>query len=99
MQIRITDLDNRKKKWLYEVDWLEVRNTIQPYEAIYLMDDDYLDVLAIDICVKSFFGKNAEFSRYHQITDYRCGKIRRNGKDIVDNVLIEFIEDEDDPDD
>ena len=88
MRIRMIDADTQER-WLYNVQWDIVKNSLHSYERLYIMDDDYLDVVAIDLAVKRFFGANCLFERNINIHDYIYGDIISN-KQILRHVFIFF---------
>ena len=88
MRIRIVDC-NTKEYWLYNISWDVIKNNLTSYERLYIMDDEWLDTLAIEMAVKQFFGNNCVFSRDTNIRSYICGNIKQN-KRILRPVYIFF---------
>lgn len=77
MRIRIVDADTQET-WLYNVQWNLVRKSVLPHERLYIMDDAFLDKIAIDMAVRQFFGTESTFWRDTSIRDYICGEIVTN---------------------
>ncbi len=77
MRIRIIDC-NTKETWLYNVRWDKVKETFEPYERLYIMDDDWLDKRAIELAIHQFFGSHCIFHRDKHIRSYIYGKIEEN---------------------
>ena len=88
MRIRMIDADTQER-WLYNVQWEVVKKTLPSYERLYIMDDDYLDKIAIDLAVTCFFGNKCSFQRDTNIRDYIYGNITSN-KRILRHVFIFF---------
>jgi hypothetical protein len=78
MRIRIIDADT-KETWLYNVQWDRVKETLEAYERLYIMDDELLDKTAIDMAIHQFFGSHSIFYRDKNIRSYIFGKIKEDG--------------------
>lgn len=88
MRIRIVDA-NTKEHWLYNVYWDRVKDSLPAYERLYIMDDEFLDKIAIEMAIKSFFGEKSIFTRDTSIRSYIYGKIKEN-KRVLRAVFIFF---------
>lgn len=90
MRIRMIDCDT-KETWLYNVYWDSVKKNLRSYERLYIMDDELLDSMAIQMAVEQHFGKEFIFQRNTEIHDYICGKIKHNNSCFKD-ILVFYEE-------
>ena len=77
MRIRIIDA-NTREYWLYNVRWDKVKETLEAYERLYIMDDEFLDKTAINMAIRQFFGSGSIFYRDKNIRSYIFGKIKES---------------------
>ena len=88
MRLKILDADT-KEMLIYNIYWDNIKQMLSAYEKLYIVDDDFLDSLAIESAVKYFYGNDYFFHRDNHIRDYIYGFIK-NKNGVISNVFIFF---------